>query len=120
MRAATLMEYDVKKEGKKLFCPTCEIEMYRLPGSLNSIYICNKCGCSIEPEGIHENLKNENSIENQFSENISEGEKCLKKLLTPKFMKKYTNYDNFDDFIFASKLLPKNISSSGRIGSPAI
>ena len=110
MRAATLMENDVKAEEKKFFCPTCEIEMYRLPGSLTSIFICNKCGCSIEPEEIFENFKNENLIENQFSENICTGKKCLKKLLTPRFMKKYTNYDNFDDFIIDSNLLPKNIS----------
>jgi hypothetical protein len=111
MRAATLMKYDVKKEERSLYCPTCEIEMHRLPGSLTSIYICNKCGCSIEPEETFENITNVDPIENKFSENITEGEKCLEKLLTPKFMKKYTNYDNFDDFIFASKLLPKNATS---------
>ena len=111
MRAATLMDNDVKTEEKKLFCPTCEIEMYRLPGSLTAIYLCNKCGCSIEPEEINVNLQNKNSMEYEFSEDISIGEKCLNKLLTPKFMKKYTNYDNFDDFIIASKLLPKKISS---------
>ena len=110
MKAATLMKIEKKEQEKKWFCPSCKGEMYRLPGSLNSIYICQKCGCSIEPGNIEIGFKNEDSEENQNLEGVNVGKKQLNRLFTPQFMKKYTKYDNFADFIISSKLIPKDRS----------
>ncbi|MCK4348321.1 MAG: hypothetical protein KAW47_06870, partial [Thermoplasmatales archaeon] len=48
---------------------------------------------------------------NQNLEGINIGKKQLKRLFTSQFMKKYTEYDNFTDFIISSELIPKEISS---------
>ena len=111
MKAATLMKMEGKEQEKKWFCPKCKGEMYRLPGSSHSIYICQKCGCSIELEDTEIVFKNENLKEKHSVGSINAGENQLKKLFTPQFMKKYTEYDNFTDFIISSELIPKNVLS---------
>lgn len=112
MKAATLMKMEKKQEQKKkYFCPKCKGDMYRLPGSSHSIYICKKCGCSIEPEDITVDLKSEDPKEKHSMGSINAGKNQLKRLFTPQFMSKYTEYDNFADFIISSELIPKDTSS---------
>ena len=111
MKAATLNEKDEKEQDKKITCSICEGEMYRLLGSSNSIYICQNCGCSIEGEEIKYEFKNIDSENNKDLDKINIGQKCLNKLFNPEFMKKYTKYNNFTDFMVASELIPKKISS---------
>lgn len=111
MNAATLMKIEKKEQEKKWFCPNCKGKMYRLPGSSHSIYICQKCGYSIESGNIEIGFKNEDSEENQNLGGINVGKKQLERLFTSQFMKKYTEYDNFTDFIISSELIPKEISS---------
>ena len=110
MKAATLMKIEKKGQEKKYSCPNCKGEMYRLSGSSHSIYICKKCGCSIEQENIKNDFENEYSEENQKEEGTNVGKKQLKRLFTPQFMKKYTEYDNFTDFIISSELVSEDMS----------
>ncbi len=111
MKATTLMKMEKKEQEKKWICPNCKGDMYRLSGSSHSIYICKKCGCSIEQENIKNDFENEYSEENQNVEGINVGKNQLKRLFTPQFMNKYTEYDNFADFIISSELIPKDTPS---------
>jgi len=111
MKAATLMELEMEEQEKKWFCPGCKSNMYRLSGSSHLIYVCQKCGCSIEPEDIKVDSKKADLKENQNAEDLSNGKKCLENLFTDSFMKKYTDYENFTDFIISSELVPKELSS---------
>jgi len=111
MKAATLMKMEKKEQEKKYFCPNCKGDMYRLSGSSHSIYICKKCGCSIESEDTTVDFKSENLKEKHNVRNINVGKNQLKRLFTPQFMNKYTEYNNFADFIISSELIPKDTPS---------
>jgi len=111
MKAATLMKMEKKEQEKKWICPSCKGDMYRLPGSSHSIYICKKCGCSIESEDITVDFKIEDPKEKHNVESINVDKNQLKRLFTPQFMSKYTEYDNFADFIISSELIPKDTTS---------
>jgi len=73
---------------KKIFCSYCGKHMYKLEGSLSESFVCSSCGRTIElkdmPNNINENRKNGPLIENLFKN---------------EFMKKYTKFDSFDEFI---------------------
>ena len=97
----------VKKE--KYLCPDCGKKMYLLPDSSTSTYVCPGCGCSIDQED--QDFDSEDSGLNceQFS-GTKNDTKFIERLFNSKFMKDYTKYDNFIDFILNSGLISQDIS----------
>ena len=91
---------------KKKSCPDCLGEMYRLNETRVEIWICKECGSSIEPEDKKTCFDEEETGE--MEENVKSGQECLNKMFNKFFMKKYTCFESFVDFIVASGLLPKN------------
>jgi hypothetical protein len=74
-------------------CQECGRQMYKLSGSTDPIYVCPECGCSVDDDSDGSNLF--------FSETSSIEEKhhMMKRLFTDPFMKKYTEYNTFNEFI---------------------
>ncbi len=87
-----------------LKCRECGCSMYQLPGSIQSIYVCSKCGFSID--------------EVEFKEYETASHKCsdeqidIKNLLNNQFMKKYTRFPDLGTFIENCKFFISNRSVS--------
>ena len=88
----------MKKE--KYLCPDCGKKMYLLPDSSTSTYVCPGCGCSIDEEDQDLDSEDTSLHCGQFLDAKND----------KKFMKDYTKYDNFTDFILDSGLIPQDIS----------
>ena len=97
----------VPEKKMKRCCPDCSGEMYKLKDSFSTIYICKECGSSIEPEMIQKYHDEENQ-KMPADDKIECGSNKLSSLFNSNFMKKYTVYENFTEFIKASGLVPKN------------
>jgi len=93
-------------QKQKWFCPNCREEMIQ-PDKNSCVFICEECGCSIDTVHILVPKKKEN--ESNIPEDISHGKNRMVKLFHKSFMKKYTEKDNFTDFIMDSGLMPKSI-----------
>ena len=77
----------------KVQCPECGKEMYALKGSMNQIYICSHCGASIDQKTL-------DLIQNKDEKNQNREERSLlQNLFSKQFMKKYTDFINFREFI---------------------
>ena len=72
-------------------CPECGNPMYMLKGAINPIYVCSQCGCSADEKTLEN--QNQNQIDNKGKKTI------LRNLFPDQFMKKYTEFFNFSDFI---------------------
>ncbi|MDG6229077.1 MAG: hypothetical protein QCH96_03835 [Candidatus Thermoplasmatota archaeon] len=86
-------------------CKECGNAMNKLPGSIQSIYICPKCGFSAEEDMLFPKKK-----ENTTNQN----DNCylIKRLFTDQFMLKYTQFANFSEFLGCCKFVKKeNIDS---------
>ena len=95
----------IKKDD--FLCPDCGEKMYLLPETSNFTYVCPKCGCSIDAEGQDFDSKDARlKGEQNFDDNIPR--KSIEQLFNSNFMKKYTKYDNFSDFIIDSGLIPQD------------
>ena len=92
-------------QKEKLKCPDCGEKMYQLQDSVTSTYVCPECGCCIDAGD-----KNINTGDIRPNSNDNDMRISIEKLFDSNFMKKYTNYDNFTDFMIDSELIPKNIS----------
>ena len=71
-----------------LCCPNCQGSMYPLKESLNRIYVCESCGTSVDEE---------NSA--KFDKSSDGGTLPIYNLFNNEFMKKYTDFHCFQDFI---------------------
>lgn len=78
-------------------CKECGCSMYQLPGSIKSIYVCSKCGFSIDEEEYHQY--------EAASKTCSDDKIDIKNLLNDQFMKKYTRFPNLYTFIENCKFL---------------
>ena len=76
-----------KKDEHTFICQNCKGKLYPLEDSVENIYVCESCGKSFDYDNICEN--NTKSI-HQLPIYI---------LFNEQFMKKYTNFSSFDDFI---------------------
>ena len=98
----------MKKE--KFLCPDCGEKMYLLPEASTSTYVCPECGCSIDAED--QDFDSEDIRLNcEQALDSNNDRKFIERLFNSNFMKKYTKYDNFTDFILDSGLIPQDISS---------
>jgi len=94
-----------KKE--KFICPDCGKKMYLLPDTVSSTYVCPECGCSIDADE-HDFISEDPRLNcNQVLDGKND-RKFIERLFNSKFMKKYTKYDNFTDFILDSGLIPQD------------
>jgi len=83
--------------------------MYLLPEALTPTYVCPECGCSIDAED--QDFDPENARLNcEQALDGNNDRKFIERLFNSNFMKKYTKYDNFTDFILDSGLIPQDIS----------
>lgn len=85
------------KQKKK--CAECGEKMYRLPGSTEPIFVCPKCGNSVD------DVCDESNIFSNEETMIDEKKQMMKKLFPDYFMKKYTNFDSFIEFIDHCKFI---------------
>lgn len=90
----------LSKAEETLKCRECGCSMYPLPGSIQSIYVCSKCGFSADDEYC----KEQEALSKQCSNDQPVG---IKNLLNDQFMKKYTHFPNLGTFIDNCKLLKK-------------
>jgi len=89
----------------KIRCPDCGKPMYSLKGALSPIYVCSCCGASIDEKTIQEQKERQNS-------NNNDGEQSLLRNLFPNhFMKKYTEFSDFNDFIAQCKFFDSSIDN---------
>lgn len=89
---------------QKVKCPDCNEEMYRLPGSSEPIFVCPKCGNSID------NVCEESNPFSKDEKKIGEKKQLMQKLFPDYFMKKYTDFDSFTDFIDQCKFIKCDIA----------
>jgi hypothetical protein len=78
---------------QKINCPDCGKEMYRLPGSSEPIFVCPKCGNSIDAV-----CEQDNPFSSE-GKKIDEKGQLMKRLFPDYFMKKFTDFETFFDFI---------------------
>ncbi len=77
-----------------LVCKECGSSMYRLSGSIQSIYVCPGCGFSADDE-----YKEQQDLSQQ---KCSQGKQMLiENLFTNQFMKKYTRFPTLSEFLEA-------------------
>lgn len=73
-------------------CPDCGKPMHQLEGTYQPIYVCSHCGASIDQKTVDERrkIKKENEGNNGL---------LLWNLFSEPFMKKYTEFNHFKEFI---------------------
>jgi hypothetical protein len=77
----------------KIRCPDCNKPMYALKGALSPIFVCSYCGTSLDEKSIQLNQKR------IHDSNIDRSVPLLQNLFSGQFMKKYTDFDSFSEFI---------------------
>jgi len=82
-----------KKKTNKFNCPKCGEHMKSLSDSDKPIYVCKACGCSITDN--NEIINNKQRAAND----LFEKQNLLEPLFSDAFMKKYTEFHCFEDFI---------------------
>jgi ribosomal protein L37AE/L43A len=101
------MEQQMEQQTvKSIVCSECKGKMYRLPESKNNTYVCEQCGHSIELPEVSPESDCNLSLDSRGNENIDEGQRSIERLFNSNFMRKYTKYDTFADFIKECNLLP--------------
>jgi len=104
----------IKEEGKmdteqesetSIRCPECNKPMYALKGALSPIYVCSCCGASIDEKKLF--LKKEDST-NQIDKHQKS---LLQNLFSGQFMKKYTCFETFSDFISNCDLFSESLEN---------
>jgi len=88
---------DYQKEKNKKICKECKGSLYRLDDCLIDTYVCSSCG-----KTYVDNEKNSSDIQNINKIPIF-------KLFPDTFMKKFTSYENFNDFLLNCKLIKDEI-----------
>jgi DNA-directed RNA polymerase subunit M/transcription elongation factor TFIIS len=76
-----------KKDDQIFVCQNCKGKLYPLEGSVENIYVCESCGNSFDYETICENTTKANQ------------QVPIYILFNKQFMRKYTNFSSFDEFI---------------------
>lgn len=74
-------------------CPKCGKQMYELKGALTPIYICSSCGESVDRKTLMQNKGEQPMIKGNGKKSL------LLRLFPCQFMKKYTCFESFSDFI---------------------
>ena len=100
------MKIETIKPLEKVFtCRECEGKMYRLQGSETNTYVCEKCGYSFEYKESPDFDRKNSSFDR--CEDINVGHRSIRDIFNDNFMKKYTNYDTFKEFIDHCDFFPK-------------
>jgi ribosomal protein L37AE/L43A len=100
------MEIEIDQESESsIRCPECDKPMYALKGALSPIYVCSCCGASIDEKKLF--LK-----PNECSNQLNNREKSLlQNLFSGQFMKKYTCFESFSEFISNCDLFTRSIDN---------
>ena len=77
----------------KIRCPDCSKPMYALKGAVSPIYICSYCGASIDQKTVRKQKERENRDNNGCKKSL------LRNLFSKQFMNKYTEFNDFSEFI---------------------
>jgi DNA-directed RNA polymerase subunit M/transcription elongation factor TFIIS len=84
-------------------CPECDRPMYALKGALNPIFVCSNCGASIDEKTLFEKRgKSANQPEEQKKS-------LMENLFPQQFMRKYTCFETFSDFIYHCDLFNESL-----------
>jgi DNA-directed RNA polymerase subunit M/transcription elongation factor TFIIS len=75
-----------------LVCKECGSSMYRLSGSIESIFVCPGCGFSADVE-----YREQQDLSQQ--KGSQEKKVLIKNLFTNQFMKKYTRFPTLSEFL---------------------
>jgi hypothetical protein len=75
-----------KDDEQNYVCQNCRGILYPLEGSVEHIFVCESCGKSYDYETICDTNNSKKQIP-------------IYALFNEQFMKKYTNFESFDDFI---------------------
>jgi hypothetical protein len=97
MDGTDLLMKGYKREKKKT-CKECNGTLYKLEESVIDTYVCSKCGKTydLDEEKDQKVLRNISKIP-------------MYKLFPDPFMRKYTSFDNFGDFLSRCKFLKDDI-----------
>jgi DNA-directed RNA polymerase subunit M/transcription elongation factor TFIIS len=92
----------------EITCPDCEKPMYPLKGSNKPIFICSYCGASFDKRSLEKKKLEEQSC------NANEDQNLLRNLFSEQFMRKYTDFENFSDFIRDCDLFGDSIENCSK------
>ena len=90
------------------FCPNCSKKMFKSKDEADTLCYCKECGCQINIEEIGY-LNKPHGTDKKIHEKIDSGRSYVAKLFNPRFMKKFTKFENFNEFILSSDLIPKSV-----------
>lgn len=87
------------KDEKTFECQSCKGMLYPLDGSVEQIYVCESCGKSFDYNAlIDKNNQNKNMP--------------IYELFNTEFMRKYTNFECFDEFLKECPIVFDNMTNS--------
>lgn len=89
-------------------CPECNKPMYALKGALSPIFICSYCGASVDKKTLE---KRKNSQDNENNDGFNGEQSLLRNLFSKQFMKKYTDFSSFSDFIKECKFFNDSLEN---------
>lgn len=89
----------------QILCPDCKKPMYALKGADHPIFICSYCGASYDKQTLDKKMKQNQNEPNGKDHNL------LRNLFSPQFMRKYTNFKSFSEFIKQCDLFNDSIEN---------
>ncbi|MBS3777765.1 MAG: hypothetical protein KGY50_00550 [Candidatus Thermoplasmatota archaeon] len=92
----------------KVHCPECNKPMYTLKDALSPIFICSHCGASVDKKTLDERGYQINEMSNG---SFNGEQSLLRNLFSKQFMKKYTDFTSFSDFIKACEFFNDSLEN---------
>ena len=86
-----------------IYCPECRKPMYQLKETISEIYVCPCCGASLDEK------RSEGYLYKQKDCSNCEKQILFKQIFSDHFMKKYTDFNSFSEFINDFDILGRSI-----------